>query len=114
MLYGSTLTIWFIVDPSTITESGTTLSSPPSVAVPPVRGMTLTPFSFAQVRISATWAVSAGSTTAAGTGMVCTSKMFCSLRKLSTLLSTRTRSSVTTASGTHDALQALDDGFSAQ
>ena len=48
MLYGSTLTIWFIVDPSMITESGTTLSSPPSVAVPPVRGMTLTPFSFAQ------------------------------------------------------------------
>ena len=99
MLYGSMLTIWFIIEPSMITESGTTLSSPPSVAVPPVRGMTLTPLSFAKRRSSATWAVSAGSTTAAGTGMVCTSKMFCSLRKLSTLLSTRIFSSVTTASG---------------
>ena len=33
-----------------ITESGTALSSPPSVAVPPVRGMTLTPFSFGEAQ----------------------------------------------------------------
>ncbi len=99
MLYGSTSMILFIVDPSMITESGTALSRPPSVAVPPVLGMTVTSLNAAQVRMPATCSAFFGSATAAGTGIVCTSKMFCSLRKLSTLLSTRTRSSVTTASG---------------
>ena len=93
------LSIWFIAEPSMMTESGTALSSPPSVAVPPVRGMTLTPFSSANRRISATIAVLRAMTTAAGTGMVCTLKMFCSLRKLSTLLSMRTCSSVITSPG---------------
>ena len=54
MLYGSTLMISFMADPSTITESGTALSEPPSVAVAPVLGMTFTPLSSAQVRIRAT------------------------------------------------------------
>ena len=97
-----------------MTESATTLSRPPSVAVAPVRGITLTPCSSANRRISATCAVLRAMTTAAGTGMVWTSKMFCSLRKLSTLLCDEDVLVGDDVLRPHDALQALDDGFSAQ
>ena len=60
MSTGSIETIAFIRDPSTTRLSSTTVSRPPSVAVPPVRGTTLTRFSSANRRTAATSAVEEG------------------------------------------------------
>ena len=60
MSTGSMDRILFIRDPSTTRLSSTTVSSPPSVAVRPVRGTTLTRLSAAKRRTAATSAVEEG------------------------------------------------------
>ncbi|CAB4888901.1 unannotated protein [freshwater metagenome] len=92
------LRIWFINEPSSTIEFSTGVSSPPSVAVPPVRATTLTWCSSAKASTAAASCVLLTIATAAGTGIVYTPKMFCSLRKLSMLLCRRVCSSVMTRS----------------
>src|SRR6478736_7742406 len=92
------LTIRLIRPPSTTIEFGTCVSRPPSVAVPPVRGTTLMPCSFAKASTAAASAVDPTRATAAGGGSVKTPKMLSSLRKLSMLRSRSSCSSVTTCS----------------
>ena len=60
MSTGSIEVIAFIRDPSTTRLSSTTVSRPPSVAVRPVRGTTLTRFSSANRKMAATSAVEEG------------------------------------------------------
>ena len=60
MLTGSMDTMAFIRDPSTTRLSSITVSRPPSVAVRPVRGTTLTRFSSANRRTAATSAAEDG------------------------------------------------------
>ena len=60
MSTGSTDRIAFIRDPSTTRLSSTTVSRPPSVAVPPVRGTMLTRFCSANRSTAATSAVEEG------------------------------------------------------
>ena len=98
MLYGSILTMRFISPPSTTIKFSTGVSSPPSVAVPPVRATTFTPCASANASTFATSSVLRTIATAAGAGMVYTPKMFCSLRKLSMLRSRSNCASVSTCS----------------
>jgi hypothetical protein len=93
------LRIRFIRLPSTTIESGTWVSSPPSVAVPPVRGTTLIPCSFAKASTAATSSVLPTIATAAGGGSVQAPKIVSSLRKLSMLRRFSSSSSVTMCSG---------------
>ena len=62
--------IWFIPEPSRTIELATTVSRPPSVAVPPVRGTTLIPWLSAKASTSATSSVLRTIATAAGAGSV--------------------------------------------
>ncbi len=65
-----------MAEPSSTIEFSTVVSRPPSVAVRPVRGMTLTRPWLANLSTSATCCVPRAITTAAGTGRVntpCTS-----------------------------------------
>ena len=111
------LRIWFIaraVDDDRV--GARTVSSPPSVAVPPVRGHHVDAVLVGEGehrrrrrRCCRTIA------TAAGVGIVYTPKMFCSLRKLSMLLLLGGRCVVgDDVLGAEDLLQMLDDGVSAQ
>ena len=62
--------IRFISEPSSTIESGTIVSRPPSVAVPPVRGTTLIPCRSANASTSAASQVLRTIATAAGAGSV--------------------------------------------
>ena len=99
MFSTSTSRIRSMRDPSTTSASSTTVSRPPSVLVPPVRGTMATRSRWANASSSATCSVPVGYTTAAGRGpskIPCTAVYF---RKRSTLLSRRRVSSVSTWSG---------------